>query len=95
MSRWRDRARRLIAKLTADLPPEATLDQRRKALWGKGWEAHQGTNWGRRMWGQEVRAHLARHGDSHGRRAAANWKWPDDVYFPFSCESQTGDAADA
>lgn len=83
MSQWRDNARRLIAKLTADLPADATIAQRRKALWGKGWEAHQGTSWGRKMWGKEVRLYLARHGDPVGRVSGTPQPWPDHVHFPF------------
>ena len=49
MSVWRDDCQRLIAKLVADLPPEADWKERKKLLWGKGWEAHRGTSWGRKM----------------------------------------------
>lgn len=87
MSVWRDRAQRRIAELTRDLPEGATVEQRRKALWGKGWEAHGGTVWGRRMWGQEVRKYLARHGDSMGAANRPNFQWPADVHFPFRGES--------
>lgn len=83
MSVWRQRARDLITKLTADLPADATLSQRRKALWGKGWEAHQGTCWGKKMWGREVRAYLARHGDPTGRVSGKAIDWPEHVHFPF------------
>ena len=84
MSYWRNRASDLIAKLVADLPAEASLADRRKALWGKGWEAHQGTSWGRKMWGKEVRAYLGRHGDSTAiLTRSPNFKWPDDIHFPF------------
>jgi hypothetical protein len=84
MSVWRARAQQRIAELVADLPADATLEQRRKALWGKGWEAHQGTVWGRKMWGQEVRAYLARHGAEFGpSKAELAFKFPDHVHFPF------------
>jgi hypothetical protein len=84
MSVWRARAQRRIAELTASLPADATIEQRRKALWGKGWEAHQGTVWGRKMWGQEVRAYLARHGATFGpSKAAQQFKFPEHVHFPF------------
>lgn len=89
MSAWRERARRLIAELTADLPATATIEQRRKLLWGRGWEAHQGTVWGRRMWGQEVRKHLAAHGDTMGAARAAGFQWPADVHFPFRNDPAT------
>ena len=83
MSFWRQRARELIAKLTAELPADATLAQHRKALWGKGWEAHQGTRWGKKMWGFEVRKYLARHGDTTGRISGKPVDWPEHVHFPF------------
>ncbi len=85
MSVWRDRARSLIAKLTADLPETATLAERRKALWGKGYNAHGGTRCGRRMWGQEVRKYLARHGDATAQttRRKGTPLFPDHVHFPF------------
>jgi hypothetical protein len=84
MSVWRDRARALIAELVADLPADATLAQRRKALWGKGHAAHQGTVWGRKMWGQEVRKYLGRHGYPTAAQAGyPGFQWPDDICFPF------------
>lgn len=83
MSVWRERARGLIQKLTRDLPETATLSERRKALWGKGWPAHQGTVWGRKMWGQEVRKYLASHGDSYARGTTRPIDWPSDIHFPF------------
>lgn len=82
MSVWRDRARRRIAELVADLPDDASLADRRKALWGKGFEAHRGTNWGRKMWGKEVRAYLVRHG-AEPKTVAPGFEWPSDIAFPF------------
>lgn len=84
MSVWRERAQSLIAELTRDLPSNATMAERRKALWGKGWQAHDGTRWGRKMWGSEVRKYLARHGDSTGRVSGKAIAWPDHVCFPFA-----------
>ena len=89
MSVWRDRARRLIAELTRDLPETATVTERRKALWGKGHPAHGGTSWGRRMWGSQVRKYLGRHGDQRCAKPAPLIKWPADVCFPFA--KQAGD----
>lgn len=83
MSYWRARAQNLIATLTADLPADATLADRRKALWGKGYPAHGGTSWGRRMWGSEVRKHLARHGGEPVGNPQRPIDWPADVHFPF------------
>lgn len=84
MSVWRSRCRALIAQLTADLPVDATLAQRRKALWGKGGPAHGCTSWGRKMWGREVRAYLGRHGDPLGAvDPARSFRFPEHVHFPF------------
>lgn len=83
MSVWRDRCRSRIADLTRDLPVDADLKVRRKALWGKGFAAHQGTVWGRKVWGQEVRAYLARHGDSLGTARRTGFAFPDHIHFPF------------
>lgn len=91
MSVWRERARRRIAALTADLPETATLAERKKALRGKGWEAHQGTMWGRKMWGQEVRKYLARHGDPLGNATRrGEFPFPEHVHFPFRDGGQHG-----
>lgn len=83
MSYWRARCRERIAELVKSLPEDATLEQRRKALWGKGWEAHQGTSWGRKMWGKEVRAYLGRHGDATAAQTRRNLQFPAHVHFPF------------
>lgn len=83
MSRWREAARRRIAELVADLPADATLEQRRKALWGKGYPAHSGTVWGRKIWGQEVRKYLARHGGPVTPSRQPAFQWPADIHFPF------------
>lgn len=83
MSVWRDRARQRIAELVKDLPEDASLSQRRKALWGKGWAAHGGTRWGRKMWGEEVRRYLARHGGETPRKRVGDFDFPNHVHFPF------------
>lgn len=61
MSVWRENAERLIAAIHAELPADADLKARRKALRGAGWPAHQGTAWGRKMWGRCVREYLSRY----------------------------------
>lgn len=88
MSYWRDQARKLIAELTKDLPEDATIEQRRKVLWGKGYPAHGGTSWGRKMWGKEVRLYLARHGDAIARVSGTEPEWPADIAFPWKGESK-------
>lgn len=82
MSVWRERARRRIAELVAELPKDANIAQRRRALWGKGWPAHKGTSWGRKMWGKEVRLHLAKHG-AEPKSVDPKFEWPSDIAFPF------------
>ena len=75
MSVWRSRARARIAELVKDLPADATLAERRKALRGKGWDS----GWAQKVWQQEVRAYLA----LHGARPARRPQFPDHVHFPF------------
>lgn len=87
-SEWRLRAKALIARLTAELSEDATVEERRKTLWGKGWSAHHGTVWGRKIWGQEVRKYLARHGDKRAYSVDPQFQWPDHVHFPFREGSQ-------
>jgi hypothetical protein len=62
MSRWYNAAAALIGRIDATLPKDADLATRRRALRGKGWPAHEGTYWGRRMWGRAVRDYLRLHG---------------------------------
>jgi hypothetical protein len=59
MSKWRADCQALIAKLTADLPADADWKAHKKVLWGRGYSAHLGTSWGKKMWSSEVRKHLA------------------------------------
>lgn len=62
MSRvWRDAAEAVVAHVHASLPEDADLKARKRALRGAGWRAHQGTAWGRKMWGRVVREYLARY----------------------------------
>ena len=61
MSTWRERAQRVIAAVHAELPEDADLKARRKALKGQGWRAHEGTAWGKKMWGRCVREYLSRY----------------------------------
>ena len=62
MSVWRQRCQAVIAAVHATLPEDADLKTRRMALKGEGWRAHDGTAWGRKMWGRCVREYLARYG---------------------------------
>ena len=81
MSVWRERSRRKIAEIHAGLPADATIPQRRKALRAVGWTVHENTCWGRRMWGQEVRKYLEKHGLAPLPASAP--LFPDHVHFPF------------
>lgn len=97
MSVWRDRVKALIAELVQDLPADATLAERRKALSGKGYPAHGGTAWGRKMWGQEVRRYLERYHPEYCRKAVPDgFQWPDHIHFPFrqpaSAQPEASDA---
>jgi hypothetical protein len=77
MSFWRAQARERIAKLIAELPADATIDERRKHLRGKGWDY----GWAQKVWQQEVRAYLEAHGLPP--RAGKPPVFPDHVHFPF------------
>lgn len=81
-SHWRERARIRIAELVRDLPAEATLDERRKALRGKGWDY----GWAQKAWQQEVRAYLAQHGAPPRQFKVP--AFPDHVHFPFQGAAQ-------
>jgi hypothetical protein len=75
MSRWIDQARARVREVTRDLPAEATLPQRRKALRAAGSLFHGGTYWGRKQWGRAVREYLAQHGGPPVAKAS-----PADVH---------------
>lgn len=77
MSYWRARAREEIAKAVADLPADATLEQRQKALRGKGFSG----GWAQKAWVKERRAYLESHGlpPSPGKPPV----FPEHVHFPF------------
>ncbi|EGF92457.1 hypothetical protein ABI_08930 [Asticcacaulis biprosthecium C19] len=62
MSYWRAACESLIAELVKDLPDDATMADRKAALKGKGWPAHQNTSWGRKMWGRCCKEYLAKFG---------------------------------
>jgi hypothetical protein len=42
------------------------------------------------MWGKEVRAYLAKHGDASAKPAGPLFTWPADVHFPFRGENADG-----
>lgn len=77
MSYWRARAREEIAKAVAHLPADATLEQRQKALRGKGFSG----GWAQKAWVKERRAYLEAHGLPP--RPGKPPIYPDHVHFPF------------
>lgn len=62
MRNWQFEAPLWIADAVKDLPPEATLKERRAALNKVAGAFHMGTSWGRRVWSKHARAHLEQHG---------------------------------
>ena len=89
MSVWRARCRERIAALVKDLPADATLADRRRALRGNGFTC----GWAKRVWHQECSAYLARHGAKP--RAGSAPLFPDHVHFPFrqGAEAERGSSA--
>lgn len=81
MSRWRTLARQRIDALVADLPADATIADRRRALRGKGFTC----GWAKKVWHQECSAYLARHGATPRKGTAP--LFPDHVHFPFRGEA--------
>ena len=59
---WKGSARRFIADAVKDLPPEATLTERRAALRLVAGLFHLGTSWGKKVWARECRRYLEQHG---------------------------------
>jgi hypothetical protein len=76
---------RVIAKVDAQLPADATLKQRKAALKEVAYNYHGGTYWGRKMWGQECRKYLERHGQPPRapRPVEASPRFADDIVFPY------------
>ncbi len=60
-SNWGEAAREQIAAVMAELPADADLDARRKALRAHAHDFHGGTSWGRKVWPKEVRRYLEKH----------------------------------
>ena len=59
---WMDDARHLIAKIDAQIPADADLKTRKRALRENAWRLHQGTSWGKKVWSKAAREYLAKHG---------------------------------
>lgn len=81
---WSDKARAVIAQVHRELPENATLKERRKALRAAGYSCHGGTYWGRKIWGREVRKYLvAQHPEELGKPVTDSPLFADDICFPF------------
>jgi hypothetical protein len=59
---WMDDAKSLIDWIDKQLPPDADLKARKRALREHAWKLHQGTSWGKKVWSKASRAYLERHG---------------------------------
>jgi hypothetical protein len=60
---WREECQLFLRRMDEELPPDATIEQRKEALRKRAHEFHQGTSWGKQVWQQERRKYLAKHGD--------------------------------
>lgn len=80
MSEWRYRAWAIITEVDSQLPPTATVAERRAALREQSWYAHRGTSWGKKVWGRSVAIYLARHGASHRCRAPRQTPGQTDLF---------------
>lgn len=82
---WIVRARDAVRVAALDIPADATLPERRKAMRAAGPRFHGGTYWGRKKWGVAVREYLERHGQPP--RAAPSVKdapnFGPDIIFPW------------
>lgn len=85
MRNWIDHARVAISIATKDLPPTATLPERRKVLRAAGPAFHSGTYWGRKQWGKACREYLERHGQPKRGPVTVETapNFGPDIIFPF------------
>lgn len=77
----------------AELPADASLDDRRKALRKDATLFHGGTSWGRKVWSREVRKYLEQHGlpprtvaDISPQSKLRRRLESGDITFPFKAE---------
>lgn len=96
---WIEDARAAVREATRNLPEEATVQERKKALRAAGSLFHGGTYWGRKKWGQAVREYLAGQGgpaiDPLKGKGADYGRLIDrmksgDITFPFRKEGTDG-----
>ncbi len=66
MTTWAQHATDFIAELDADIPADATLQERRRILDDNAWGFHRSTSHGQKVWGRAKRAYLEKHGQPHG-----------------------------
>lgn len=62
MRDWQREVHNHIAHAVKDLPPDATLKDRRAALRKEAPVFHLGTSWGKRVWSKAARKYLEQHG---------------------------------
>lgn len=79
---WQERARRHIAALDAGFPPDTDLKTRRDVLRANAHCFHSDTSHGKKIWGQEARKYLERHGQPLRTPESAPTFGPD-IIFPF------------
>lgn len=81
-SDWQAEARRVIAKIDAELPPDADLKARRSALRKAAHDFHGGTSHGKKTWGKHCRIYLEKHGQPP-RKVERSPRFADDIIFQF------------
>lgn len=86
-SHWPTAAKLAIERAVADLPADADLAARKKALRRAAGDFHGGTSHGRKVWSKEVRAYLERHGLPKRTPADRPELFGPDIAFPFKGET--------
>ncbi len=87
-SHWPTAARAAIERAVADLPADADLKARQKALRAAAGGFHCGTSHGKKVWAKEARLYLQRHG-LPPRTLPDQPRFADDIVFPWKGESQS------
>jgi len=81
------RARRsAIDRAVAELPADADLKTRQKALRAAAGNFHGGTSHGKKVWSKEVRLYLQRHG-LPPRTLPKEPRFADDIIFPWKVKT--------
>lgn len=92
----------MIAETMAQLPVDATLEERQRALRKRSGEFSMGTKWGAKVWPKECRKYLERnHGlpprtvaDISPQSKLFQSAQSGDIIFPFRGEGNTNGAGD-